>query len=118
MIAAALRRAPRPVVLVLDNLHEIDSPEVHAGLLRLVERPPPWLSLLVTTRRDPPWPLARLRLAGLVAEVRTSDLAFRPDEAAALFAQLMVDGGPLAARAVSSTEPKGGRPGCAWSPCT
>jgi hypothetical protein len=47
--------------------------------------------LLITTRRDPPWPLAQLRLAGLVAEVRTSDLAFRPDEAATLFAQLMVD---------------------------
>jgi len=89
-IVAGLRRAPRPVVLVLDDLHEIHSPQVHAGLLRLVERPPPGLSLLVTTRRDPPWPLHRLRLAGLVSDVRAADLAFGYDEAAALFAQLMI----------------------------
>jgi hypothetical protein len=52
------------VVVVLDNLHEVPSPQVHAGLLRFVERPLPMLSLLATTRRDPPWPLPRLRLAG------------------------------------------------------
>ena len=89
-VAAALRLAPGPIALVLDNLHEISSPHVHAGLVRLVERPPTNLSLLVTTRRDPPWPLARLRLAGLVAEVRAADLAFRVDEAAQLFRQLGV----------------------------
>src|SRR6476620_8942510 len=47
MVAAGLRRAPRPVVLVLDDLHEIHSHRIHAGLLRLVERPPPGFSLLV-----------------------------------------------------------------------
>ncbi len=89
-IVAGLRHLPRPVVLVLDNLHEIVSPQVHSELLQLVERPPKGLSLLVTTRRDPPWPLPRLRLAGLVSEVRAADLAFSPDEATELFAQLMV----------------------------
>jgi LuxR family maltose regulon positive regulatory protein len=47
--------------------------------------------LLATTRRDPPWPLQRLRLAGLLTEVRDADLAFRSDETEALFAQLPVD---------------------------
>ena len=89
-VAAALRLAPGPIALVLDNLHEIRSPQVHGGLVRLVQRPPPSLSLLVTTRRDPPWPLPQLRLAGLVAEVRAADLAFRADEAAQLFKQLGV----------------------------
>jgi LuxR family transcriptional regulator, maltose regulon positive regulatory protein len=89
--AAAVRSAARPLLLVLDSLHEVSSPAVHAGLLRLIERPLPMLSLLVTTRRDPPWPLTRLRLAGLVAEVRVEDLAFHDEEAAALFAQLHVD---------------------------
>jgi len=88
--AAALRLASDPMALVLDNLHEITSPQVHSGLVRLVERPPPNLALLVTTRRDPPWPLPRLRLAGLVAQVRAADLAFRADEAAQLFTQLGV----------------------------
>ena len=89
-VAAALRLAPGPVALVLDNLHEIRSPQVHDGLVRLVARPAPSLSLLVTTRRDPPWPLPRLRLAGLVAEVRAADLAVRFEEAAELFTQLEV----------------------------
>jgi LuxR family transcriptional regulator, maltose regulon positive regulatory protein len=90
-VAAALHLAARPVVLVLDNLHEVTSPVVHDGLVMLVERPPPNLSLLVLTRRDPPWPLSRLRLAGLIGEVRAQDLAFRVGEAAELFALLHVD---------------------------
>jgi LuxR family transcriptional regulator, maltose regulon positive regulatory protein len=104
-VAAALRLAPEPIALVLDNLHEISSPQVHAGLVRLVERPPANLSLLVTTRRDPPWPLPRLRLAGLVTEVRAADLAFRIDEAAQLFMQLGVGvNGSQVERLVARTE--------------
>ena len=93
-LAAAMRLADKPVVLVLDNLHEVRSAAVHEGLLRFVERPLRTLSLLVLSRRDPPWPLTRLRLAGLLTEVRAEDLAFRADEAAALFAQLHVDVSP------------------------
>ncbi|WP_345339075.1 helix-turn-helix transcriptional regulator, partial [Actinomycetospora succinea] len=82
--------AERPVVLVLDDLHEVSSPAVHRGLQSLVERPVPSLALVATTRHDPPWPRTRLLMAGLVAEVRPDDLAFRDDEASALFAQLGV----------------------------
>ncbi len=87
-LVRALEGNDRPLVLVLDNLHEVTSPAVHAGLQRLVERPPPTLSVVITTRRDPPWPLARLRLAGQMAEIRSADLAFRVDEATALFGHL------------------------------
>ena len=52
VMATALRLAPGPIALVLDNLHEIRSSQVHGGLIRLVQRPPPNLALLVTTRRD------------------------------------------------------------------
>ena len=90
-LVRALDRSEHPLVLVLDNLHEVTDPEVHAGLLRLVERPPRTLSLVFTTRRDPPWPLPRLRLAGLLTEIRADELAFRPDEGAALFAQFGVE---------------------------
>lgn len=90
----ALRQAERTVVLVLDDLHEVSSPAVHQGLRRLVERPVGSLALVATTRHDPPWPLIRLRLAGLLAEVRPDDLAFRHEEAAALFARLDVPADP------------------------
>ena len=89
-VAAALAEDGTPVVLVLENLHELTSLAVHESLLRLVQRPPPGVRFVVTTRRDPPWPLHRLRLAGVLTEVRAADLAFRPEEAAALFGQLGV----------------------------
>ncbi|MDD7968334.1 LuxR C-terminal-related transcriptional regulator [Actinomycetospora lemnae] len=88
--ARALRQAERPVVVVLDDLHEVSSAAVHQGLRSLVERPVPSLALVATSRRDPPWPITRLRLAGLLAEIRPDELAFRDEEAAALFAQLDV----------------------------
>ncbi len=90
-LVRALDRSGRRFVLVLDNLHEVTSQEVHTGLQRLVERLPRTLSLVITTRRDPPWPLPRLRLAGLLTEIRADDLGFRPDEGAALFARFGVE---------------------------
>ena len=87
-VAAALAGDGPPVVLVLDNLHEIISLAVHESLLRLVQRPPRGLRLVATTRRDPPWPLDRLRLAGVITEIRAAELAFRVDETAALLAQV------------------------------
>ena len=90
-VAAILAGDGTPVVLVLDNLHEITSLAVHDSLLRLVQRPPRVLRFVATTRRDPPWPLDRLRLAGVITEVRAADLAFRVDETAALLDQLGID---------------------------
>jgi LuxR family maltose regulon positive regulatory protein len=90
-VAAVLAGDGTPVVLVLDDLHEITSLAVHESLLRLVRRPPPGVRFVVGTRRDPPWPLHRLRLAGLVTQIRALDLAFRADEAAALLAGSGVD---------------------------
>jgi LuxR family maltose regulon positive regulatory protein len=89
-VAAALAEDGTAIVLVLENLHELTSPAVHESLLRLLLRPPPRVRFVVTTRRDPPWPLHQLRLAGLLAEIRAVDLAFRTEEAAALFGQLGV----------------------------
>ena len=90
-VAAALAGVGAPVVLVLDNLHEVTVLAVHESLLRLVQRLPRGLRLVVTTRRDPPWPLSRLRLAGVLSEIRASDLAFRADETRALFDQLGIN---------------------------
>jgi LuxR family transcriptional regulator, maltose regulon positive regulatory protein len=104
-IAALLADDATPIVLVLDNLHEITSIAVHESLLRLVQRPPAGLRFVATTRRDPPWPLDRLRLAGVITEVRAAELAFRVDETEALFAQLGLDlGGSHVGRLVERTE--------------
>jgi LuxR family maltose regulon positive regulatory protein len=72
------------VVLVLDDYHLIESPVVHASVTFLVEHLPPRLRLVVSARADPPLPLARLRVAGQLAEFRASDLRFTREETAAV----------------------------------
>src|SRR5690606_5597192 len=91
MVSCALRRAATPVLLVLDDLHVVTSPEVHAGLVGLVERSPPQLSLVVLTRRHLPWPLSRLRLALLRAAFRVQGLAIGHEQDAKTFRMLAAD---------------------------
>jgi LuxR family maltose regulon positive regulatory protein len=72
----------RPLVLVLDDLHLIEAPPVFQTLTFLLDHLPPQMHLVITTRVDPPLPLARLRARGQITEIRTADLRFTPDEAA------------------------------------
>jgi ATP/maltotriose-dependent transcriptional regulator MalT len=71
------------VVLVLDDLHEVTDPGVHASLSYLVERLPYTLQLAVATRTDPVLPLGRLRARGQLVEIRSGHLRFSDAEAAA-----------------------------------
>jgi LuxR family maltose regulon positive regulatory protein len=72
------------VVLLLDDYHLIDTAPIHASVLFLLEHLPPQLRLVVTSRADPPLPLARLRARDQLAELRERDLRFTPQEAAEL----------------------------------
>ena len=74
-----------PVFLVLDDYHLIDDPTVHESIVFLLENAPPTLHVTVTTRSDPPWPLAVWRARGYLAEVRARDLRFGEEDAAAFF---------------------------------
>jgi LuxR family maltose regulon positive regulatory protein len=69
------------VVLILDDYHHLGRSGVHDQLARLVERAPAQLRLVLGSRSDPPLPLARLRAAGELVEVRIADLRFSPAEA-------------------------------------
>lgn len=69
------------VVLVLDDYHVIDSPEIQNGVVFLVEHLPPHVRLVIAARADPPLPLARLRSRGQLVELRAADLRFTPEEA-------------------------------------
>ncbi len=74
---------PAPFALVLDDLHLITEPGIHALLSYLVEHLPSQMHLVVATRNDPPLPLARLRARGQLLEIRLRDLRFDDDETAA-----------------------------------
>jgi len=70
-----------PFILVLDDYHLIDTPAVDEALAFLLDHLPPPLHLVMTTRADPPFPLARLRARAQLTEVRAADLRFTLDEA-------------------------------------
>lgn len=70
------------VAVVLDDYHAVDAREVDAALAFLLDRAPPRLHLVLTTREDPDLPLARLRARGQLTELRAADLRFTTDEAA------------------------------------
>ena len=67
--------------LILDDYHVIQNPQIHAGLLFTLEHMPPRLRLILVTRTDPPFPLARLRANDHVCELHAADLTFTPAEA-------------------------------------
>jgi LuxR family transcriptional regulator, maltose regulon positive regulatory protein len=50
-----------PMLFVLDDYHLIEAPQVHASLGSLLEHRPLGLRLVLSSRADPPLPLARLR---------------------------------------------------------
>ncbi len=77
-----------PLVLVLDDLHDVQNERVMELLRFLLDHAPAQLRLLVATRVDPPLPLARLRVADELSEVRSEELRFTDDEAAELLASL------------------------------
>jgi LuxR family transcriptional regulator, maltose regulon positive regulatory protein len=77
------------VILVLDDYHLIDSGPVQASMAFLLEHLPLGLHLVVSSRADPPLPLARLRGRGQLAELRTAELRFTDEEAAALLRGLV-----------------------------
>jgi LuxR family maltose regulon positive regulatory protein len=76
-------------VLVLDDLHVITQPAIHAGLVFLVDNLPANAHLVIASRSDPPWPLARLRARGDLTELRAADLRFTAEEAATYLNDVM-----------------------------
>lgn len=87
VIPLAARR--EPLVLVLDDLHVIDDPTIHSGLQWLLETGPACLRLVVSSRREPPWHLAKLRASGMVGEIGIEDLRFSSSEAHVFYRDVM-----------------------------
>jgi LuxR family transcriptional regulator, maltose regulon positive regulatory protein len=66
--------------LVIDDLHELHSPDALAQLTRLLTHLPGDVHAILATRRDLPLHLHQLRLAGELAEIRAADLRFSDPE--------------------------------------
>ncbi|MCB9418904.1 MAG: tetratricopeptide repeat protein [Ardenticatenaceae bacterium] len=77
------------ILLVLDDYHVIDNPQIHEALEYFLDHQPPQIHLAITTRSDPPFTLSRLRVRGQLTEIRAYDLRFTIDEARQFFNQAM-----------------------------
>ena len=69
-----------PFLFVLDDYHVIESDWIHQAIEFLVEHQPPEMHLIITTRVDPPLPLAQLRVRGQLTEIKDRDLLFTAGE--------------------------------------
>jgi len=81
-------RLPDGTLLVLDDYHLVRSTGVHEAVGFLLEHLPPSTSLVLSTREDPPLPMARLRGRGELRELRAADFSFTVDEASLRAADL------------------------------
>jgi LuxR family maltose regulon positive regulatory protein len=84
LLANELGATAARIVLVLDDYHVIKERGCHDQIAFLLLHLPPSAQIVLITRADPPLPLARLRAAGEMVEIRARELRFTAREAAAL----------------------------------
>jgi LuxR family maltose regulon positive regulatory protein len=70
-----------PMLLVIEDVHELDSADALDWLELFLARRPSQLRVALATREEPPLGLHRLRLAGELTELNGPDLRFSVDEA-------------------------------------
>ncbi|HTK11715.1 MAG TPA: LuxR C-terminal-related transcriptional regulator [Ktedonobacteraceae bacterium] len=80
LLINTLSDIPHDVLLVLDDYQHITRECIHQMLTFLLEHQPAHFHLLILSRSNPPLPLARLRVKGLLGEIRAQDLRFTLDE--------------------------------------
>ena len=76
------------MTLVLDDYQSITDHHVHETVVAFVERLPDTLHLVITSRGDAQWPVARWRARGWLSEVRQRDLQLDDVETATLLARI------------------------------
>ena len=80
------------VLLVLDDLHTITEGQIHQDLVFLIDhllQSSNDFYLVIASRMDPPWPLARWRVRNELTEVRTKDMRFTTMEATSFLNEVM-----------------------------
>jgi LuxR family maltose regulon positive regulatory protein len=92
---------PNDLMLILDDYHLIDTEEIHKIVELLLDFLPAHIHLVITTRVDPPLPLARLRVSNQLTELRATDLCFTMDETTLFYNKMKLD---LSSRDISILE--------------
>ena len=90
-VVSELARAPGVAVLIVDDLHELSSADARSQLEHFLSVLPNSARVVLSSRRDPPIRLHRLRLAGEVSELRAGDLRFTASETRELLAASQIN---------------------------
>jgi LuxR family transcriptional regulator, maltose regulon positive regulatory protein len=86
LVRSELAAHDGPIVLIIDDLHELTSANALRQLGNLLSSLPSPARVVLSTRRDPSIRLHQLRLADDVAEIRAGDLQFSERETRELLA--------------------------------
>ncbi|RZP54195.1 HTH-type transcriptional regulator MalT, partial [Vibrio vulnificus] len=78
--------------VVLDDYHVINNEEVHEAMRFFLKHMPDNLTLVVTSRANPPLGTANLRVRDLMIEIGNEMLAFDTEETTRFFNQRVADG--------------------------
>jgi LuxR family maltose regulon positive regulatory protein len=89
--AARADHAAASATLVIDDVHRVDDEAATRVLTTFVEQRPPWLHLLLLSRRTPGVPVDRLRANGELVDLDFGALRFSHEESAALLSSLCPD---------------------------
>ena len=87
----ALAALPRPVRVILDDVHELVDPDALRGIEILTRNRPAGVALVLSSRFDPPLSLPRLRVVGRLWELRAEQMAFSLSDTATLLERTRVD---------------------------
>src|ERR1700759_94797 len=89
VLIGELEASARPLVLALDDSHQLPGEAVHAGVRRLLESLPEHVCVAIATRTEPPLQVPRLRTRGQLVEVDADELRFSLTEARVLLNGLL-----------------------------
>jgi LuxR family maltose regulon positive regulatory protein len=85
-VLSEIAEQAEPLVLIIDDLHELRSADALTQLEHLLAILPSSPRVVLSSRRDPPIRLHQLRLADEIAEIRAGDLRFTERETRELLA--------------------------------
>jgi LuxR family maltose regulon positive regulatory protein len=67
-LTSAPQSAGNGFALVIDDYHVLETQQIHDAVSFLIDQLPPLVHLVITTREDPPLPLARWRAGGQMSQ--------------------------------------------------
>ena len=94
VVLARLADVESDTAIVIDDVHLLVNPDLIQALREVVEALPPVIHLVLSSRQELPFPVARLRSRGELTMLRSEDLAFTEIDARAKIEDMV--GSPLA----------------------